>query len=151
MSSVQFNCSVMSDSLGPHGLAHQASLSITNSLSLLKLMSIEMVMPSSHLILCHPLLLLPSIFPSIRVFSNESALHIRWPKYWSFSFCISPSSEYSGLISCRMDWFNLLAVQGAFKSLLQHHTSKVSILHHSAFFIDELTSIHDYWKNHSLD
>ena len=135
-----------------HGLAHQASLSITNSLSLLKLMSIESVMPSNHLILCRPLS--PSafsLFPSISVFSNESVLCIRYPEYQSFSFCISPSSEYSGLISFRMDWFNLLAVQGAFKSLLQRHTSKVSILHHSAFFIDELTSIHDYWKNHSFD
>ena len=124
----------MSDSLRPHGLhaAHQASLSITNSWSLLKLMSIELVMPSNHLILCHPLLLPPLIFPSIRVFSNESALHIRWPKYWSFSFNISPSNEYSGLISFRMD---LLAVQGTLKSLLQHHSSKASILQCLAFFI----------------
>ena len=108
--------------------ARQASLSITNSQSLLKLMSIESVMPSNHLILCHPLLLLPSIFPSIRVFSNELALPIRWPKYWSFSFNISPSNEYSGLISFRMDWLDLLAVQGTLKSLLQHHSSKASIL-----------------------
>ena len=108
--------------------ACQASLSITNSQSLLKLMSIELVMPSSHLILCHPLLLLPSIFPSIRVFSNESALCIRWPKYWSFSFKISPSNAYPGLISFRMDWLDLLAVQGTLKSLLQHHSSKASIL-----------------------
>ena len=104
-----------------------------NSQSLLKLMSIESLMPSSHLILCHPLLLLPSIFPIIRVFSNESVLHIRWPKYWSFSFSISPSNECSGLISFRMDWLDLLAVQGTLKSLLQHHSSKASILRHSAF------------------
>ena len=115
--------------------ACQASLSITNSQSLLKLMFIESVMPSNHLILCRPLLLLPSIFPSIRVFSNESALPIRWPKYWSFSFSISPSNEYSGLNSFRMDWFYLLAVQGTLKSLLQHHSSKASILWCSAFFI----------------
>ena len=114
----------------------QASLSITNSQSLLKLMSIELVMPSNHLILCHPLLLLPSIFPSSKVFSNESVLCIRWPKYGSFSF--SPSNEYSGLISFRMDWFDLLAVQGTLKSLLQHHTSKASILQCSAFFIEIL-------------
>ena len=108
-------------------------------LEFLKLMFIESVMPSNHLILCHPLLLLPSIFPSIRVFSNESALHIRWPKYWSFSYSISPSSEYSGLISCRMDWLDLLAVQGTLKSLLQHHSSKSSILWCSAFFIVQLS------------
>ena len=119
--------------------ACQASLSITNSQSLLKLMSIELMMPSSHLILCRPLLLLPSIFPSIRVFSNESALHIRWPKYWSFSFSISPSSENSGLISFGMDWLDLLAVQGTLKCLLQHHSSKTSILQHSAFFIVQLS------------
>ena len=107
--------------------------------SLLKLMSIELVMPSNHLILCCPLLLLPSIFPSIRVFSNESALRIRWPKDWSFSFSISPSNEYSGLISFRMDWLDLLAVQGTFKSLLQHHSSKASIPRHSAFFIVQLS------------
>ena len=106
--------------------------------SLLQLMSIELVMPSNHLILCHPLLLLPSIFPSIRVFSNESALHIRWPKYWSFSFSNSPSNEYSGMISFRIDGFDLLAVQGTLKSLLQHHNSKASILWHSAFFIVQL-------------
>ena len=115
--------------------ALQASLSITNSQSLLKLMSIESVMPSNHLILCRPLLLLPSIFPSIRVFSNESVHHIRWPKYWSFSFSISLSNEYSGLISFRMDWLDLLAVQGTLKSLLQHDSSKASILRCSAFFI----------------
>ena len=123
----------------PWTAAHQASLSITNSQSLLKLMSIELVMPSNHLILCHPLLLPPSIFPSIRVFSNESALRFRWPKYWSFSFNISPSNEYSGLISFRMDWLDLLAVQGTLKSLLQHHSSKPSILRHSAFFIVQLS------------
>ena len=122
----------------PWTTARQASLSITNSQSLLKLMSIELVMPSNHLILYHPLLLLPSIFPSIRVFSNESALHSRWPKYWSFSFSISPSNEYSGLISLRMDWLDL-AVQGTLKSLLQHHSSKASILLHSAFFIFQLS------------
>ena len=115
--------------------AYQASLSITNSQSLPKLMSIESVMPSNHLILCCPLLLLPSVFPSIRVFSNESVLHIRWPKYWSFSFNISPSSEHSGLISFRMDWLDLLAVQGTLKSLLQQHSSKASVLQCSAFFL----------------
>ena len=119
----------------PWTTARQASLSITNSRSLLKLMSIELVMPSNQLILCHPLLLLPSIFPSIRVFSNESVFCIRWPKYWSFSFNISPSSEHPGLISFRMDWLDLLAVQGTLKSLLQHHSSKASILQCSAFFI----------------
>ena len=117
----------------------QASLSITNSRSLLILMSIESVMPANHLILCHPLLLLPSIFASIRVFSNESALRIRWPNYWSFSFSISPSKEYLGLISFRMDWLDLLAVQGTLKSLLQHHSSKASILWQSAFFIVQLS------------
>ena len=125
----------------PWTTARQASLSITDSQSLLKLMSIELVKPSNHLILCHRLLLPPSIFPSIRVFSNESVLHIRWPKYWSFSFSISisPSNEYSGLISFRMDWLDLLAVQGTFKSLLQHHSSKVSILGRSALFIVQLS------------
>ena len=117
--------------------AHQASLSITNSWSLPKLMSIEAVMPSNHLILCRPLLL-PSIFPSIRVFSNESALHIRWQNYWSFSFKISPFNEHPGLISFRMDWLDLLAVQGTLKSLLQQHSSKASILQHSAFFTVQL-------------
>ena len=117
----------------------QASLSNTNSRSLPKLMSIELVMPSNHLILSHPLLLLPSIFPNIRVFSNESALCIRWLKYWSFSFNIRPSSEHPGLISFRMDWLNLLAVQGTLKSLLQHHSSKASILWRSAFFIVQLS------------
>ena len=123
----------------PRNVACQVSLSITNSQSLLKLMSIMSVMPSNHLILCHPLLLLPSIFPSIRVFSSESALHVRWPKYWSFSFNISPSNEHSGLISFRMDWLHLLAVQGTLKSLLQHHSSKASILWRSAFFIVQLS------------
>ena len=115
-------------------------LSITNSQSLLKLMSIKSVIPSNHLILCHPLLLLPSIFPSIRMFSKESVLGIRWPKYWSFSFSISPSNEYSGLISFKMDWLDLLSVQGTLlKSLLQHHSSKASILRHSAFFMVHLS------------
>ena len=119
--------------------AHQSSLFITNSQSWLKLMSIEPVMPSNHLILCRPLLLPPSIFPTIRVFSNESVLHIRWPEYCSFSFSISPSNEYSGLISFRMDWFNFLTVQGTLTSLLQHHSSKASILRHSAFFMVQLS------------
>ena len=119
-----------------------ASLFITNSCSLLKLMSIESVIPSNHLILCHPLLLLPSIFPSIRDFSNESVLHIWWPKYWSFSFSISPSNEYSGLISFTMGWLDLLAVQGILKNLLQHHSSKASILRHPAFFMVQLS--HSY-------
>ena len=141
--SVQFSRSVVSNSLQPHGLQQsQASLSITNSQSLLKLMSIESVMPSKHLILCRALLLLPSIFPSIRVCSNESALRIRWPKYWSFSFNISPSNEQPGLICFRMDRFALLAVQGTLKSLLQHHSSKASILWCSAFFIAQLS--HSY-------
>ena len=115
------------------------SLSITNSWNLLKLMFIELVMPSNHLILCHPILPLPSTFPSIKIFSNESVLCIKWPNYWSFSFSISPSNEYSGLISFRMDWLDLLAVQGTLKSLLQHHSSKASILLHSAFFIVQLS------------
>ena len=133
-----FSCLVTSDSLQPRGLQH-ISLVFTISWSLLKLMSIELVMPSNHLILCHPLLLLRSIFPSIRVFSNELALCIRWPKYWSFSFSISPSNEYSRLISFRIDWFDLLAVQGTYKSLLQYHSSKASILPRSAFFIVQLS------------
>ena len=128
----------MSDSLRPHA-AHQVSLSITISQSSLKLRSIESLLPSNHLILCRPLLFPPSIFPIIRVFSNESGLHIRWPKYWSFSFSISPSSEYSGLISFKMDWLDLLAVQGTLKSLLQHHSSKASVLRLSAFFIVQLS------------
>ena len=123
----------------PWTTARQASLSITNFWSFPKLMSIESVMPSNHLILCHPLLLLPSIFPSIRVFSNESALHIRWPKYWSFNFSISPSNEHPGLTSFRMDWLDLLAVQGTLKSRLQHHSSKASTLRCSAFFIVQLS------------
>ena len=123
----------------PWTAAHQASLSITNSQSLFKLLSIESVMPSNQLILCHPPLLPPSTFPSIRVFSNESALCIRWPKYWSFTFSISPSNEYSGLISFRMDWLDLLAVQGTLKSLLQHHSSKALILRQSAFFKVQLS------------
>ena len=123
--SVQFSRSVASDSLRPHGLQHARP---PCPWSLPKLMSIESVMPSNHLILCRPLLLLPSIFPSIRVFSNESALYIRWPKYWSFSFNVSPSNEHSGLISFRVDWLDLLAVQGTLKSLLHHHSSKASIL-----------------------
>ena len=123
----------------PWTAARQASMSITNSRSLFKLMSVESVMPSNHLILCHPLLLLPSIIPSFRVFSNESALHIRWQKYWSFSFSISPSNEYSGLISFMIDWLDLLAVQGTLKSLLQHHSSKASILRGSAFFTVQLS------------
>ena len=130
----------MSGPLRPHELQHaRPPWSITNSQSSLKLMTIESVMPSNHLILCRPLLLPPSIFPSIRVFSNESALHIRWPKDWSFSFSISPSNEHSGLISFRMDWLDLLAVQGTLKSLLQHHSSKASILWCSAFFIVQLS------------
>ena len=133
----------------PWTAACQASLSVTNSWSLLKLMSVDSVMPSNHLIFCHPLLL-TSIFPSIRVFSNESVLHIRWPKYYSFSFNISPSNEHSGPISFRMDWLDLLWVQGTLKSLLQHHSSKASILQYSAFFKVQLTSIHDYRKNYSL-
>ena len=123
----------------PWTAALQASLSITNSQSLPKPMSIESVMPSNHLIFCRLLLLLPSIFPSITVFSNESAVHIRWPKYWSFSFSISPSNEYPGLISFRMDWLDLLIVQGTLKSLLQHHSSKASILRRSAFFTVQLS------------
>ena len=153
-SSVQFSHSVMSDSATPWAAARQASPSISNSQSLLKLMSIESSMPSNHLILCRPLLLQPSIFPSIRVFSNESVFRIRWPKYWSFSFSISisPSSEYSGLISFRMDWLDLFAAQGTRKNLLQHHSSKASILWCSAFFIVQLS--HPYMttgKNHSFD
>ena len=131
--------------------ARQASLSITNSWSSLRLTSIESVMPSNHLLLCCPILLLLSTFPNIKVFSKESVLQIRWPKYRSFSFSISPSNEYSGLISFRMDWLDLLAVQGTLKSLLQHHSSKASILRHSALYGPTLTSINGYWKNHSFD
>ena len=122
--------------------AHQASLSITNSWSLLKFMSIALVIPSNHVILCCPLLLLLSIFPSIRVFSNELAIYIRWSKYWSFSFSISPSSEHPGLISFRMDWLDLLAAQGTLKSLLQHHSSKASIPQHSAFFVVQISHLY---------
>ena len=129
----------MSDSVTPWITAHQASLSITNSQSPPKPMSIKLVMPSNHLILCHPLLLLPPILPSIRVFSNESTLRLRWPKYWSFSFNISPSNEHPGLISLRMDWLDLLAVQETLKSLLQHRSLKASILQCSAFFIVQLS------------
>ena len=135
---VQFSRSVVSNSVTPWTAACQVSLSITNSRSLLKLMSIESVMPYNRRILCCPLLFLPLIFPSIRVFSNESVLHIRWPKYWSFSFNISPPKEYSGLISFGIDWFDLLAVQGTHKSLVQHHSSKASILWCSAFFMVQL-------------
>ena len=148
-SSVQFSCVWLF--VTPWIAARQASLSITNSRSLLNLMPIELVMPSSHLILCHPLLLLPPIPPSIRVFSNESALRVRWPKFWSFSFSISPSNEYPGLISFRMDWLDLLAVQGTLKSLLQHHNSKAWIFWCSAFFTVQLS--HPYvttWKTKAL-
>ena len=138
--------------VSPWTTAHQASLSITNSQSLLKLMSIELVMPSNHLILCHSLLLLTSIFLSIRVFSSESVLHDRWPKYWSFSFSISPSNEHSRLISFRMDWLGLLAVQGTLKSLLQHHTSKsINSSALSFLYSPILTPIHDDWKNYIFD
>ena len=136
----------------PWTAPHQASRTITNSQSLLKLVSINLVMPSNYLILYRPLLLLPSILPSIRVISNESVLRIRWTKYWSFRFNISPSNEYSGLISFRMDWLDLLAVQGTLKSLLQHHSSKASFLWHSVFFIVQLSlSCMTTGKNHSLD
>ena len=134
-----FSHSVVSDSATPWTEAFQASLSFTTSQSLLKFMSIESIMPSSHLVLCHPFLLLPSIFPSIRDFSNELAVHMRWPKYWSFNFSVSPSNEYSELISFRIDWFYLLAVQGTLKSLLQCHSSKASILWCSAFFMVQLS------------
>ena len=132
----------MSNSATPWTIAHQASLSVTNSRSLLKLMSIESVMPSKHLILCRPLFLPLSVFPSIRVFSNESVLDIRWQKYWSFSFSISPSNEYSGLISFSIDWLDLPVVQGTLKSLLQHHSSKASTLRRSAFFTVQLSHPH---------
>ena len=135
--------------LTPCTTAHLASLSFTISQSLFKLMSIEPMILSNHLILCHPLLLLPSIFPNIKVFSNESAVCIRWPVYWNFT--IRPFSEYSGLICYRIDWLDLLAGQGTLKSLLQHHNLKASILWCSAFFMVQLTSVHDYWKNHRFD
>ena len=138
-SSVTQSCLTLCDPMDRGQAACQASLSITNSRSLLKLMSIQSVMPSNHLILSHPLLLLPSIFPTIRIFPNESVLHIRWPKYWSFSFSISTSSEYSGLISFRMDRLELLLVQGTLKSPLQHQSSEAAILQHSAFFIVQLS------------
>ena len=146
--SVTHSCPTLCD---PMIAARQASLFITNSRSSLKLMSIESVMPSNHPILCRPCLLLPSILPSIRVFSNETALCIKWPKYWSFRFSISPSNEYSGLIPFRMDWLDLLKAQGTLKSLFPHHNPKASIHQHSDFVILQLKSIHDYWKNHSLD
>ena len=142
LSSVQFSHSVMSNSLQPHDCSMPGLLSITNSRSLLKFMSIESVMPSNHLNLCHPLLLLLSIFPRVKVFSNESVLRIRWPECWSFSFSISPSNEYSGLISFRNDWLYLLAVHGTIKSLLQHHSSKASVLRCSAFFIVQLSHLY---------
>ena len=142
--SCQILCNPMNHSMPSLSVHHHHSQSPP------KLMSIESVMPYNHLILCRPLLLLPSIFPSIRMFSKESALRIRWPKYWSFSFNISPSNEHPGLISFRMDWLDLLTVQRSLKSLLQHHSSKASNLRPSAFF-PTLTSIHDYWKNYSLD
>jgi len=135
----------------PRTSARQASLSITNSQSLLKLMSIESVMPSNHLILCHPLLLPPSIFPSIRVFSKESVLHIRWPKYWSFSFSTSPSNEYSGLISFRMDWLDLRSPRDSQESSPTPQFKSINSLVLSFLYSPTLTSIHDYWKNHSLD
>ena len=142
----------MSNSVTPWTAPHQASLSITTSWSLFKLKSIESMLSSNHLILCHPLLLLPSIFPTIRVFSNKSVLCIKWPKYWSFSFSISLSDEHPGPISFRRDWLDLLAVQGNLKSLLQHRSLKASILWRSAFFTVQFShTIHDHWKNHSLD
>ena len=152
MSLSKFSHSVMSNSLQPHGLQHARPPCLSPTpWGLLKLLSIKSVMLSNRLILCRPLLLQPPTFPSIRIFSNESVLCIRWPKYWGFSFSISPSNEYSGLISFRMDRLDLLAVQGTLTSLLQHHSSKASILWHSAFLIVQLTSIHDYWKKHSFD
>ena len=136
----------------PWTAAHQASLCLSIFQSLLKLMSIESVMPTNHLILCHPFLLLPSIFPNNRFFSNKSALHIRWPKYWSFTFNISPSNEHPGMISFKMDWLNLLPVQGTLKSLLQYHSSEsINSLLLSLFYGPTLKSKHDYWKNHSFD
>ena len=148
--SVQFSHSVVFDSVIPWTAARQASLSITNSQSLLKRTSIELVMTPNNLILYRPLLLPPSIFPSIRVFANESVLCITWKKYWSFSFSVSPSNEYSGLISFRMDWFDLPEVQGTLQSILQHHSKSINSLVLSFLYSPTLTSIHDYWKNHSL-
>ena len=149
--SVQFSHSVMPDSVTPWITARQASLSITNSRNLPKLMSIESVIPSSHLILCRPLLLLPSIPPNIRVFSNESTLHMRWPNYWSFSFSIIPFNEHPGLISFRMDCLDLLAVQGILKSPPTPQFKSINSLAFSLLHSPTLTSIHDHWKNHSLD
>ena len=151
--SVQFSHSVVSDSLRPHESQHARPPcpSPTPRVHSDSRPS-KSVMPSSHLILCHPLLLLPPIPPSIKVFSNESTLRMRWPKYWTLSFSVSPSNEYPGLVSFRMDWLDLLAVQGTLKSLLQHHSSKASILRPSAFFTVQLSHpYHDHWKNHSLD
>ena len=147
-SSVTQLCPALCD---PWTAAHQASLSFTITQSLFKLMSIESVMPSNHLILCHPLLFLPSILPSIRVFSNELVLHIRWPKYWSFSFSISPSNEYSVLISFRMDWLDLLAVQGTLKSFPTPQFKSINSSVLNFLYSPTFTSIHDHWKNHSLD
>ena len=150
--SVQFSCSIVSNTETPWITVCQASLSITNTWSSLKRMSIELVMPSSYLILCCSPLLLPPVLPDIRVFSNESTLRMREPKYWSFSFSISPSNEHPGLISFRMDWLDLLAVQGTLKSLLQHHSAKASILRRSAFFIVQLSQPYvSTWEDHSLD
>ena len=146
-----FSCSVMSDSATPWTAACQISLSFTITQSLLKLMSIESVMSSNRLILCHSLLLLPSIFPSIRVFFNELALWIRWAGFWSFNFSISPSNEYSGLISFRTDWLDLHAVQGTLKSLFQHQLESINSMALSLLYSPILTSVHDYWKNHSFD
>ena len=153
LSSVQFSCSVMSDSLRPHELQHARPPCPSPTLGVHpnSCPSSQWCHPSIHLILCRLLLLLPPIPPSIRVFSNESTLRMRWPKYWSFSFSISPSKEHPGLISFRMDWLDLLGVQGTLKSLLQHHSSEASILQCSAFLTIQLTSIHDHWKNHSLN
>ena len=150
-SSVQFSCSVVSYSLRPMDYSMPGFPVHQQLLEIAKVMSIKSVIPSNHLILYCPFLLLPSIFPNFRVFSNESVLCIRWPKYWSFSFSIIPSNEYSGLISFRMNCFDLLAVQRTLKSLFKDHNSKASILWHSAFFMVQLTSKHDYWKNHSFD
>ena len=149
--SVHFSRSVMFDSVTPWTAAHQAPLSITNPRSLLKLMSITLVMPSNHLNCSHPLLLPASIFPSFRVFSSGLVLHIRWPKYWNLSFSNSPSNEHLGLISFRIDWLDLLAVQGTIKHLFQHHSSKASIFWLSFHYNPTLSSIHDYWENHSFD
>ena len=146
--SYQFSCLVMSDSVSPWKSAHQDSLSFTNSWSLLKVRSNESEMPSYHLILCHPLLFLPSLFPSIRVFSNESALHIKWPTYWSFSFSISHSNEYSGLISFRIDWFDFLAAQ---RTSQAPQFESISSLVLSLFYVPTLIFVQDYWENHSFD